>query len=260
MSSAINSPPRRCEGCPAACIPHPSSASTPHSHPTDSSLRAGQCFGLFSPKLCSRAGIQTAGSCVGACCWLLSEGERAQADRPLPFINRHLTDGDFFYSASFSLLFRSTSATTRKKTNPKATRFILFFPIFPQVYFPSSPAPRRAGRRALRRAAPPPLPRPSRPPEARRRQRERGRPRRAEPLGAAGSRGGGWGAGPGGGWGGPPDLSAPLLPGATTTMSVSSSCLSVPWLGAVRQRGSGKVRRGCGMERFRWGFTPSHPA
>lgn len=63
-----------------------------------------------------------------------------------------------------------------------------------------------------------------------------------------------------GGWGGPPDLSAPLLPGATTTMSVSSSCLSVPWLGAFRQRGSGKVRRGCGMERFRWGFTPSHPA
>lgn len=152
MSSAINSPPRRCEGCPAACIPHPSSASTPHSHPIDSSLRAGQCFGLFSPKLCSRTGIQTAGSCVGACCWLLSEGERAQADRPLPFINRDLTDGDFFYSASFSLLFRSTSATTRKKTTRRQQDlfyFSLFFHRFISLH-PQHPAGQGGGHCAAR--------------------------------------------------------------------------------------------------------------
>lgn len=179
------------------------------------------------------------------CCRLLClrEEELWPADRFLSFTAISLA-GIYFISLHFLFYFGQPRQRLGNKqpTNPKATRFVLFPPIFPQVCFPSSSAARRARRRALR---------------LQRRPLSRVPPAFRRPRGGSGSADcpGGLscpelrrqvGSGAWRGVGGSPDLSAPLLRGTATTMNVSPSCLSMQWLGAFRQRGSGKVRRGCG--------------
>lgn len=172
------------------------------------------------------------------------------AGRPLPFIHRDLTGRDLFYFASFSLLFRSTSATTRKQTTnqPEGNKICFISPYFSTGLLPlvlSSPPGTEAGTPP---SAPPPLPRPSRLPKAERRQRQCGLPRRAELPGAAAA---GGERGLEGGRG----VARPQRPVAS---GYGNNDERVPVVSVHAVAGSiqaARLRKG--EERLRWGFIPS---